>query len=88
MSPRRAPAAASRASLDHPLRGGANCPLGILGAPTQSPDGVPLQMNFNRGDVSGNRAAQTGKIGDGKVFVTAVEQFVRIRTGERGENAV
>jgi len=33
-------------------------------------------------------AARTGKIGDGKIFVTAVEQVVRIRTGETGEEAV
>ena len=34
------------------------------------------------------RAARTGKIGDGKIFVTAVEQVIRIRTGESGEAAV
>ena len=34
------------------------------------------------------RAAQTGKIGDGKIFVSAVEEVVRIRTGERGEGAL
>jgi len=34
------------------------------------------------------RAARTGKIGDGKIFVTAVEQVIRIRTGESGEEAV
>jgi nitrogen regulatory protein PII len=34
------------------------------------------------------RAAKTGKIGDGKVFVTEVEQAVRIRTDERGAEAV
>jgi nitrogen regulatory protein P-II 1 len=33
-------------------------------------------------------AAKTGKIGDGKVFVLPIEQAVRIRTGEQGENAV
>jgi len=33
-------------------------------------------------------AARTGKIGDGKIFVTSVEQVVRIRTGETGEAAV
>jgi nitrogen regulatory protein P-II 1 len=33
-------------------------------------------------------AARTGKIGDGKIFVTNVEESVRIRTGERGEDAV
>ena len=34
------------------------------------------------------KAAKTGKIGDGKIFVTAVEQVVRIRTGETDEAAV
>ena len=34
------------------------------------------------------KAARTGKIGDGKIFVTNVEQAVRIRTGESGEAAV
>jgi len=34
------------------------------------------------------RAARTGSIGDGKVFVLPVEEAVRIRTGERGEEAI
>lgn len=34
------------------------------------------------------QTASTGKIGDGKIFVTNLEQVVRIRTGERGEQAV
>lgn len=34
------------------------------------------------------RSAHTGKIGDGKIFVTNVEQAIRIRTGERDEDAV
>jgi nitrogen regulatory protein P-II 1 len=34
------------------------------------------------------KAAKTGKIGDGKVFLSAVENVVRIRTGETGEEAV
>lgn len=34
------------------------------------------------------KAARTGKIGDGKIFVTAVEKVVRIRTGETDESAV
>ena len=33
-------------------------------------------------------AARTGKIGDGKIFVTTIEQVVRIRTGESGESAI
>ena len=34
------------------------------------------------------KAARTGKIGDGKIFVTAVEQVIRIRTGETGNEAI
>jgi len=34
------------------------------------------------------KAARTGKIGDGKIFIFGVEQVVRIRTGETGEEAV
>jgi nitrogen regulatory protein P-II 1 len=34
------------------------------------------------------KAAKTGKIGDGKIFVLPVEEAVRIRTGERGEGAL
>ncbi len=34
------------------------------------------------------KSARTGKIGDGKIFVTAVETAVRIRTGERDETAL
>ena len=33
-------------------------------------------------------AARTGKIGDGKIFVTSVDRVVRIRTGEEGEEAI
>jgi nitrogen regulatory protein P-II 1 len=33
-------------------------------------------------------AARTGRIGDGKIFVTNVEEVVRIRTGERGSDAI
>lgn len=34
------------------------------------------------------KAAHTGKIGDGKIFVTSVEQVIRIRTGETNEGAI
>ena len=34
------------------------------------------------------KAARTGKIGDGKIFVSAVEQVIRIRTGETNEAAI
>ena len=33
-------------------------------------------------------AARTGRIGDGKIFVTDVEQAIRIRTGDRGPDAI
>jgi nitrogen regulatory protein P-II 2 len=35
-----------------------------------------------------SKAANTGKIGDGKIFVTNLEQTIRIRTGETGEDAL
>ena len=34
------------------------------------------------------RAARTGKIGDGKIFLSSVEEVIRIRTGERGKGAI
>jgi len=34
------------------------------------------------------KAAHTGRIGDGKIFVTPIEQVIRIRTGEKGKSAV
>ena len=34
------------------------------------------------------KAANTGKIGDGKIFVSNLEQVIRIRTGETGEDAI
>jgi len=34
------------------------------------------------------KAAETGRIGDGKIFVTSIEQAIRIRTGETGADAV
>lgn len=35
-----------------------------------------------------SNAANTGKIGDGKIFVSPIEQIIRIRTGETGEEAI
>ena len=54
---------------------------------------VKLQIAVNDQDVDKAveaiiNAANTGKIGDGKIFVTTVEQVIRIRTGETGEAAV
>ncbi|MDX2463433.1 MAG: P-II family nitrogen regulator, partial [Porticoccus sp.] len=34
------------------------------------------------------KSAQTGKIGDGKIFITTLEEVIRIRTGETGSDAV
>ena len=34
------------------------------------------------------RAARTGKIGDGKIFVSSIDEAIRIRTGERGNDAL
>jgi len=34
------------------------------------------------------RAAKTGKIGDGTIFITPIEEVIRIRTGERGRDAI
>jgi nitrogen regulatory protein P-II 1 len=34
------------------------------------------------------QAARTGRIGDGKIFVTSVDQVIRIRTGDTGESAI
>ena len=33
-------------------------------------------------------AAQTGRIGDGKIFISSVDEVIRIRTGEKGKNAI
>ncbi|MEM6383699.1 MAG: P-II family nitrogen regulator [Pseudomonadota bacterium] len=50
---------------------------------------VVLQDELLDGAVSAIRdAAQTGRIGDGKIFVSPVEDVVRIRTGETGADAV
>jgi len=54
---------------------------------------MKVEVVGNEGDVERCieaivNSARTGKIGDGKIFVTAVEQVVRIRTGESGEAAV
>ena len=48
----------------------------------QGLDGAPRSSRRSRA------AAKTGKIGDGKIFVTNVEEAIRIRTGERGEDAL
>ena len=35
-----------------------------------------------------SKAATTGKVGDGKIFITTLEDTIRLRTGERGEDAL
>ncbi len=54
---------------------------------------VKLDLVVNDEDVDAcieaiSRAAKTGKIGDGKIFVTPVERVIRIRTGEENEEAI
>jgi len=47
------------------------------------PDGIVAQVLE-----AIEKAARTNRIGDGKIFVTPIEEAVRIRTGERGEDAI
>jgi nitrogen regulatory protein P-II 1 len=52
-----------------------------------------MEIVVNDGDVKGIvdvivKTASTGKIGDGKIFVSSIEDVVRIRTGEKGTSAV
>ena len=54
---------------------------------------VKVEVAVKEGDVERCieaivKAAKTGKIGDGKIFVTAIEQVVRIRTGETNDAAI
>ena len=54
---------------------------------------VKLEIVINEADVDRCvnvivETAQTGKIGDGKIFVTSVERVIRIRTGEEDEEAI
>jgi len=54
---------------------------------------VKIEVIFQDALVAGvleaiERAAKTGRIGDGKIFVSPIEEAVRIRTGERGDDAI
>jgi nitrogen regulatory protein P-II 1 len=49
---------------------------------------VVTDQQLNRAVDVISKAAKTGKIGDGKIFVSTVEQAVRIRTEEKGDSAV
>ena len=46
------------------------------------------QNNVSKATDIISEAAKTGKIGDGKIFVLNVEESIRIRTGETGDNAI
>jgi nitrogen regulatory protein P-II 1 len=54
---------------------------------------IKLEIIVKEGDVQKvveaiQKTAKTGRIGDGKIFVTSVEEVIRIRTGETGQNAI
>tara|TARA_R110002111_G_scaffold123682_7_gene187706 strand:+ start:353 stop:691 length:339 start_codon:yes stop_codon:yes gene_type:complete len=54
---------------------------------------IKLEIVLSEGQIDAcieaiTKAAHTGRIGDGKIFVTPIEQVIRIRTGEEGESAV
>jgi len=54
---------------------------------------IQLEVVINDADASKvletiQKTASTGKIGDGKIFVSSVEEVIRIRTGETGSNAI
>lgn len=54
---------------------------------------VKIELVVNEEDVSKvvdaiQKAAKTGRIGDGKIFISAIEEIIRIRTGETGSNAI
>ena len=52
---------------------------------------VEIVLPDNRADAAVEaivKAAKTGKIGDGKIFVTPITEAIRIRTEEKGENAI
>jgi nitrogen regulatory protein P-II 1 len=54
---------------------------------------VKIELVLDDGLVEGaieaiKQAAHTGRIGDGKIFVTSVEEAIRIRTGEKGNEAI
>ena len=56
--------------------------------PGWSQPDASIQLNYEKVIESVSKAASTGKIGDGKIFVLNVEQAVRIRTGESGNDAL
>src|SRR5437879_575021 len=95
MAPTIAPARRnSRIRGSHPVRPLAH-PVSIRGAEyvVDFLPKVKIEVVVPNGQVEGAidaivKSARTGKIGDGKIFVTSVEHVVRIRTGETNEAAV
>ena len=49
---------------------------------------VAVSVKTERAGEAIMQAARTGRIGDGKIFISDVGEVIRIRTGERGEDAV
>ena len=70
----------------HQGRGGETVTVDLL--PKVKVEVVVTDMAVERVIDAIIRCARTGNIGDGKIFVTNVEEAVRVRTGERGEVAV
>ena len=68
------------------LYGGAEYIVGFL--PKVKIEIVVSDEDLDKAVESIQNAAKTGRIGDGKIFVTNLEQVVRIRTGEDGEKAL
>ena len=50
--------------------------------------GMTISEVKGYGRQKGQQAAHTGKIGDGKIFVSPVEEVIRVRTGEQGAEAI
>ena len=56
--------------------------------PTETVYGLGANAWDERAVEAIQRAAHTGRIGDGKIFISTVEEAIRIRTGERGGEAI
>ena len=62
--------------------------LSIDPAHTKTMLNMGIVKAFGKQDLAGASAANSGKIGDGKIFVSPLEQVIRIRTGETGQDAL
>ena len=69
-----------------PWRGGE--PYAVARLPKLKREVVGKAANTEKVIEAIRGAARTGNIGDGKLFVTAIEDAVRLRTGERGDTAI